>query len=249
MSDVHIPTEIGWLYNIRGIFSFITEFWNPLKAAGVSIEGVMSQWLGGFHTVEHELQLLRWNDEELDGQGFVSWHRFDHPQLGPVEIGGWDKVRYWYNVPFHRLEKEVTPHSDWLIYLALAMPRLEVRPFSAELEDEGLWRVRLVVENTGLLPTNSSQKALERKVVDWITVRLSLPSGARIVDGDLRRSVSQLAGRSQQRSTVTWWGYTPGTPDRAVIDWRIAALNGTRISVTASHDRAGTARANLILEQ
>ena len=120
-----IPSAFGWLYNRRGIYSFITEFWNPLKAAGISLENTTaSAWLWGFHPVEDELKLLRWSDKELDGDGFVAWQSFNHPQLGPVEIGGFDLIRYWYNVPFDRLEKEVAPHSEWLIQLGLATPRL-----------------------------------------------------------------------------------------------------------------------------
>jgi hypothetical protein len=245
--DVHIPTEIGWLYNARGIFSFITEFWNPLRAAGIKLEGQMSSWLGGLHPVEDELKLLKWNDEALGGKGFVAWHAFDHPQLGRVEIGGWDKVRYWYNVPFERLEQEVGPHADWLIYLGLASPRLEVRSFDATPTAEGRWRVRLVVENTGWLPTSGSHRAIEARLGGEIEAKLDLPSGARLVSGELRRSAGQLAGRSEQRSTATWWGYEPGTSDRAVIDWEVAAPAGAEISVTASHVRAGTARAWCVL--
>ena len=247
MLDVHIPTEIGWIYNALGIYSFITEFWNPLRAAGITLKGSMSLWLGGLHPVEDELRLLRWNDEALGGKGFVAWHAFDHPQLGPVEIGGWDKIHYWYNVPFARLEREVAPHADWLVYLALSLPRLEIRAFSAEPMGKDDWRVRLVVENTGWLPTNGSQRALDRKIVGGIVAELTLPSGARLVDGGLRREIGQLTGRSEQRSTATWWGYSPGTPDRVVIEWRITAPAGTSVSVTAGHARAGTVRASLLL--
>jgi len=250
MMDVHIPTEIGWLYNVYGIFSFITELWNPLKAAGIALDGSpMSLWLGGYHPVEHELELLRWNDSDLGGAGFVAWHPLRHPQLGPVEIGGWDKVHYWYNAPFDRLEREVAPHADWLIFLGLSSPRLEIRSLGAEPAGEGLWRVRLVIENTGWLPTNGSQRALDVKAVEGIVAELLLPSGARLVEGEPRRSVGQLAGRSEQRSTVTWWGYTPGTPDRAVVDWKIAAPAGSTVSAVARHVRAGTARATLQLQR
>jgi hypothetical protein len=249
MLDVHIPTEIGWFYNTYGIYSFITEFWNPLRAAGIMLKGSMSLWLGGFHPVEHELQLLRWNDEELGGKGFVPWHAFNHPQLGPVEIGGWDKIHYWYNVPFDRLQKEVAPHADWLVYLALTSPRLEIRSFSAEANEKDDWRVRLVVENTGWLPTNGSQRALDRKIVGGIVAELALPDGAHLVEGALRREIGQLTGRSEQRSTTTWWGYSPGTTDRAVIEWRVVAPVGTEVSVTASHARAGTVRAKLSLRR
>ncbi len=40
--------------------------------------------------VEADLKLLAWNDAVLGGKGFVDWFAFDHPQLGPVELGGWD---------------------------------------------------------------------------------------------------------------------------------------------------------------
>jgi hypothetical protein len=243
----HISTEIGWLYNVRGIFTFITEFWNPLRAAGIRLEGPMSLWLGGYHPVEDELKLLSWNDRELGGRGFVAWHAFAHPQLGPVEIGGWDKVHYWYNAPFERLEKEIAPHADWLIYLALSLPRLEIRSLSAEPADGLLWRVRAVVENTGWLPTYGSQKALDNKIVGDITADLSLPPGTRAVAGDLVRAIGQLAGRSGQRSTATWWGYEPGTGDRAVMDWTISGPAGATVSVTVRHGRAGTARRDIRL--
>ena len=161
---------------------------------------------------------LRWSDQELDGDGFVKWRRFEHPQLGPVEIGGFDLIRYYYNVPFDRLEKEVAPHSEWLVRLGLATPRIAVRSFEAAPVGANLWRLRLVVENTGWLPTNGSQQALDQLAVGAVTAELSLPAGVKLVEGAASRSLGQLAGRSIQRSTASWWGYTPGTPDRGSID-------------------------------
>jgi len=243
-----IPSAFGWLYNRRGIYSFITEFWNPLTAAGISLENTTaSAWLWGFHPIEDELKLLRWSDENLGGQGFVAWRRFDHPQLGPVEIGGFDLIRYWYNVPFDRLEQEVAPHSEWLIYLGLATPRLSIRSFTAESSGENLWRLRLVVENSGWLPTNGTQQALDQQVVGGVSVELSLPAGARLIEGEPSQQLGQLAGRTAQRSTASWWGYTPGTPDRAVADWIVVAPAGTALTAKASHERAGSAHAELVL--
>lgn len=247
-SAAYIPSAFGWLWDQLGIYSFITELWNPLRAAGISLEKTTaSAWLWGFHPIEDEAKLLAWNDRELGGKGFVPWHTVEHPQLGRVEIGGWDKVRYWYNVPFERLEKEVAPHSEWLIYEALALPRLEVRSFTAEAIAPGTWRVRLALENAGWLPTHGSQQALDRQAVGAVTAELTLPAGASLLEGTAKRSVGQLAGRSEQRSTATWWGYSPGTPDRALVEWLVAAPAGTTLAVVARHDRAGTAKAELRL--
>ena len=246
--ESYIPSAFGWLYNRRGIYSFITEFWNPLRAAGISTENTTeSAWLFGYHSVEDEIKLLNWSDKQLGGEGFVKWHPFNHPQLGPVEIGGFDLIRYWYNIPFDRLQKEVAPHSDWLVYLGLSMPRLAIRSFSAESVGPDLWRVRAVVENSGWMPTNGSQQAVDQQIVGSVNAELIVSDAARLVEGEMQKSLGQLEGRSAQRSTATWWGYSPGTPDRAFADWIVAAPAGAKVSVKVSHERAGTARADLVL--
>jgi len=246
--EKQIPSAFGWLYDRLGLYSFITEFWNPLTAAGISLEKTTaSAWLWGFHPVEDEIKLLRWSDQHLDGDGFVAWRGFDHPQLGKLEIGGFDLIRYWYNIPFDRLEREVAPHSEWLVYLGLSTPRLSVRSFTAEPAGEGLWRLRLVVENTGWLPTQGSQMAVDRQSVTGMNVELKLPAGARLVQGAAVQQLGQLAGRTTQRSTASWWSYTPGTPDRAIAEWIVAAPSGAAFSAEARHERAGNARAELVI--
>jgi hypothetical protein len=247
-NESYLPSAFGWLYDQRGILSFITEFWDPLRAAGISLAGTTaSAWLWGFHPIADEVALLRWSDRELGGDGFVPWRRFAHPQLGDVEIGGFDLVRYWYNIPFARLEREVAPHSDWLVYLGLTTPRLAIRTLAAEALGADLWRVRLVVENRGFLPTNGAQKALDQQVSRGVFAELALPAGARLVEGESRRALGELAGRIAQRSTATWWGYAPGTPDRAVADWIVAGPAGTEIAIEASHARAGRESRRLVL--
>lgn len=247
--DAYIPSAFGWFYDRQGVLSYITELWNPLEAAGISLEGTTaSAWLWGFHSVEDELQLLDWSDRELDGQGFIGWYAFDHPQLGPVEIGGWDKINSWYNPPFDRLEEEVAPHTEWLVFHGLALPRLQIRSFEGEPVSDGLWRVRLVVENAGWLPTNGTQQALDRQVVGDVVAKLELPEGATLLSGAPRAEMGQLQGRVRQRSTATWWGYEPGTPDRAMLEWFLQAPAGSTLVVDVRHDRAGAARGELVLK-
>jgi len=245
--DQFIPTEMGWLYERRGIYSFITEFWNLLDAAGIEVEGPVSTWLGGMHPIEDELALLAWNDEALDGKAFVRWHAFEHPQLGPVEIGGWDKVNYWYNPPLDRLQQEIAPHAEWLLDLALSSPQVAVRSFTATRSSKDRWQLRLVIDNIGWLPTSGSARAADLKVVDGVRAELHLPNGVRLGAGEPVQNVGELAGRSEQRSLATWWGYEPGTPDRAVADWIVSAPAGTKLTVTVSHPRAGTTTGSVVL--
>src|SRR5260221_720125 len=73
------------------------------------------------HTVEDDIKLLKWSDEVLKGKGFVDWHSYNHPQLGKVELGGWDFLHMWLSVPhdpiwkrtdflFQIFERHVRPH-------------------------------------------------------------------------------------------------------------------------------------------
>jgi len=180
------------------------------------------------------------------GEGYVDWYPFEHPQLGPVELGGWDLVRFWFNPPLSRLEEEVKPHAGFAIYLALVSPRLEIRSFESEPVSDGAWRLRLVLENAGWLPTNVSEKALERKAVRPIEVELELPDGARLATGKEREEAGQLGGRVERRQ-VTWWNTDHSTAERTKVDWVVEAKTGDRIGVVARHERAGTVRAQLAL--
>jgi len=157
-----------------------------------------------------------------------------------------DLVRFWFNPPLSRLEDEVKPHSDFALFLALVSPRLEVRSFESEPVGDGAHRLRLVLENSGWLPTNVTQKALDRKAVRGIEVSLELPAGARIMTGKEREDAGQLLGRVERRS-VLWWDVDHSTSERTKAEWVIEAKAGSRVGVTARHERAGTVRAELVV--
>ena len=44
-------------------------------------------------TDDQALAVLRWGDEHAPDQ-YVAWYPFEHPQLGPVELGGWHHARH-----------------------------------------------------------------------------------------------------------------------------------------------------------
>jgi murein tripeptide amidase MpaA len=229
-----------FLYEQRGIFSWTTEFWSPQRQAGIT-DYKYIEWIRD-HPPEDDLKLYRWAREKLGNHGYVDWTPFEHPQLGPVEIGGWDQFYAWYNVPFEQLEAEIAPHTEWALFQCLISPRLEQRALDVERVGEGVWRVQLVLENTGWLPTNVSDKALERKAVRDVEITLELPDGARLVAGDAVTKAGQLEGRVHKRS-ILWFTTNDATTDRAKVEWVIEAPEGSEVGVVASHQRAGTVRA------
>ena len=83
------------------------------------------KWIDWYreHPVEDDLKLLKWSDEQCGGKAHVDWKPFMHPQLGPVEIGGWDKMNYWRNPPPQLREREAARFPKWMTKIALSLPQ------------------------------------------------------------------------------------------------------------------------------
>jgi Zinc carboxypeptidase len=227
-----------WLYDHLGVFSWTTEFWSPHREAGLA-DYHFTDWIRD-HPIEDDVTLIRWARKNYP-DAHVDWYAFQHPELGSVELGGWDTINYWFNVPFDRLEDEVAPHADWALFHLLISPLLEVRSLDIEKLGETSFLLRLVLQNSGWLPTNVTEKALERKAVRDLEVELDLPDGARLVGGEIKTEVGQLRGRVEKRST-TWWANDESTHDLAKLEWVIEAPAGTEIGIEARHPRAGSLR-------
>ncbi|HEX4490993.1 MAG TPA: M14 family metallopeptidase [Acidimicrobiia bacterium] len=235
-----------WAYEHVGVFGWTTEFWSPLPKAGIT-DYHFVDWFAD-HPIADDLALLKWNDEALGGRGFVPWTPFEHPQLGPVEIGGWDWFNVWGNAPAELMETEVAPHSDFHIWTALVTPRLRIRSADVDRLADSTWRIRLAVENDGWLPTNVTAKATEKKLVDGVTARITPAAGVRLVSGTERIDLGQLAGRNRARSMLEDFGSANDpTTDRAKAEWVVDAPDGTQVEITARHPRAGVVRTTVTL--
>jgi murein tripeptide amidase MpaA len=244
--DVITGVADDWAYDHLGVHAWTTEFWNPFRTAGIEDYKFIDWSLE--HPFDDDLKLLAWCDEELGADGYVDWYPYDHPELGPVELGGWNTAHFIRNPPPHLLEKEIAPHADFAIYHISISPRLSLRSLDATPIGDDTWRVRLVVENSGWLPTQVTQKALDRKVVRPLEAEARLPadalaSGAEIV-GDAKVELGQLAGRALRNAMLN---AADATNDRAKVDWIVRAPAGTAIDVEARHQRAGVVRATVTL--
>ncbi|MCL4867395.1 MAG: carboxypeptidase [Anaerolineae bacterium] len=231
-----------WLYEHLGVYAWTTEIWSIQRAAGVDHSKVL-EWFRD-HPVEDDFKIFKWMDEELGGEGYVTWYEFDHPQLGKVELGGWDLFITIRNPPYKCLEKEVAPLADWAIFNCLISPKLE--PFKVQVESHGdLHHILFAVHNTGWLPTNISEQAMKMKVVKPLEFDLILPEGAALVSGEKKVIAGQLRGRDDKIQTPTWGG--DDTNERAKVEWVVKAPAGTEVELVATHKRAGVVRQRVIL--
>ena len=253
--DLH-KTEAGasddWAYDHLGVLAWTWELWSIVSEAGIGDDHHLIEWYND-HPDSDDRALLAWADEHAPG-AFVDWYPFHHPQLGPVELGGWHALEAWVNPPSTRREAEAAKVTEAAVFCALITPRLEVGPTRVERvsgEDGGegpqTWRIRVVVVNSGWLPTNVTERAVQRKAVRPVTAILAPGEGVHRAGGRDEVELGQLAGRALKRNTTRW--DRDVTTDRAVAEWIVTGPRGAEVQVELRHQRAGTCTVRLHLEE
>lgn len=241
-SDTMSGAADDWAYEHLGVFGWTTEFWDVIqKATGKKPSTYI--WYTG-PTPEEELAVYRWTVANHP-EAYVDWTPFDHPQLGAVEIGGWDEVFLWSNAPASRLLEEVRPHAEFAVYQAMCSPRLEILHTRSVHLGGDTHRVEVGIANTGWLPTELSRKARKDDLVRPIVAELSgvtvITSGT---SSGARQELGQLGGRLGMNFH---YGNNDGTPDRVLASWIVNGTSGTKVTVNVSHQRAGRCSATLTL--
>jgi murein tripeptide amidase MpaA len=245
------PQEIvtgtqDWVYEHLGALFWTVEIWAPNKEAGITDY----PWLEWYrhHPVEDDLKLLKWSDEQCGGQAHVDWTPFRHPQLGMVEIGGWDRMNYWRNPPPALREREAARFPAWLNQLALSLPKLEVLRTEVRALGDDTWRVRFAVANSGYLPSYVSQRSKQRKTSRGTVMRIHLPDGVELVSGKERVVGPFLEGHAPKVSLQSFQPNRDITGDRAVGEWVVRGPRGSALALSATADRAGSVHTEVTLD-
>jgi murein tripeptide amidase MpaA len=240
-----IGGTFDWIYEHLGMFTWVVEIWSPMREAGLSNYKYID-WFRD-HPIADDLAMFRWSEEKLGGRAHRPWKPFDHPQLGKVEIGGWNPFHTLENPPLDRLEAEIARFPRWILWNALTSPKLELVHAGVEALDGGTYKVTMVVQNTGWLPTYVAKRALNRKVVRGVMAEIELPQGTTLVSGKPREEFAQLEGRANKHTGVSFWPVYNVTDDRARFEWIVKGERGASVTIVAHHARAGTVRANVAL--
>jgi murein tripeptide amidase MpaA len=233
----HISGSFDWIYDHLGLYTWTVELWNPKQAAGIADR----RWIDWFrdHPIEDDLKLFSWAQQVAPGEGHVEWRHFDHPQLGAVEIGGWQSLILFSNPPPKLRQQEIARLPKWLVWLNLVGPRLELRKVEVTALEADTWRVRMVVQNSGWLPSYVSKKALACKQTRGVLAEIRLPQSARLLTGRPRASLGELEGWAHIEAGISFWGHREPTADRAFAEWIVGAPAGASVELTAWHERAG----------
>ncbi len=237
--EVITGTADSWLYDFHGIFAWTVELWDIVKHAGVE-KGEVMKWFRN-HPHAEDLKIFTWYREQVtDSDGYVEWYPFHHPQLGPIELGGWNKLYTWRNPPHRFMHEEAAKNVEFALYLAALLPRLSIHHLTAAQLGAGLYRITLVLENAGYLPSCSSVRGRKVKAARPVRVELKLPEGVTVLTGKQLTEVGHLEGRSNKFSAAAFSWVDSNTDNRAKLEWTVSAEPGSEIGISVLSDRAGS---------
>lgn len=199
--------SIDGMYLLFGVLSFANEIYT----FGEDTDGD-----GSISNAER----LAYQDEYMDGQVFKEWTPFDHPEFGPVEIGGWRK--FGQNNPLAAdLPREVERNVDFMLLQAQILPDLEVTSVEQEKLDQGIYRIQATISNLGFQPT---ELAIRRQAGRASAIKTSIVLGdGLILSEDAVVEIGHLDGQSESKVT-----------------WLIRADAGTSVEIMAHHPKAGS---------
>jgi len=117
----------------------MTELWGLAHHAGIPSTNYIQLEEG--LTADDDLQILRYLDQRAGSRGFPPWTPFVHPQLGTVEIGGWEFKFGLMNHPGQLLDDVIASTVPFAVAAMGTAPHLRISASGAERVAEGVYRV------------------------------------------------------------------------------------------------------------
>jgi hypothetical protein len=200
---------LDWAHDALGMIAFTNELWS-------SDQFYNEAWTDSA-AVPDEMQQLFYSDRLGMGAWYKDWTPFDHPELGPVEIGGWSK---WYGrtTPPFMLQELVHRNTMFALFHADEMPLLEWGDVTVERIAGSTYRVKAEIRNTRAIPTRIEAAELyssgepDRFSISGSNVRVQaggfttgeLSDQIRLQDNDPNSIVVNGGVQGRTSLSVTW---------------------------------------------
>jgi hypothetical protein len=209
--------DFGYLY--YGVIWYGDEIWNGGRFTDYDKNSRIEEW-----------EVLKWYDENRPGKNdFQDWTPYKHPQLGDVEIGGFNPKFYSQNPPVDLIAEWARREAMFNLYLAQQLAQVKIAAAAAAPSKvSGVSDVSVTVTNEGLMPT-ALEIAKRVKMVRPDTVSLTLGPGQELVKG--------ADGRTPPATIEIGW-LKPGETKTA--SWQVKGAG--KATVTCASTRGGVDR-------
>lgn len=222
--------DFGYFY--YGAVWYGDELWNNGAMKDYDGDGFLDDYDG-----------LRWDDEENQSKGFKVWEKFDHPQLGEVEIGGFHPKFFSQNGPPWQLEGWIKKQSLFNLAMALDLPQIEIK--DVKVTKSGNEHIVSVTwTNSGKLPVALDQ-AKRVKIVQ--EDRLMLEFDKELTKGH-ENAIVQITMPELYNKTI-FAGYTEaGETKQAEFRVKVSQKDPVKAKLKILSTRGGYLEREIILD-
>ena len=150
-----------WAYHQRGCLAYVVELWDLFAQLGIARK---KPFVDHYTQLERKdfLALAKMDRELNQGRIFKAWRKVQHPQLGEVEVGGFDGRVGISNPPYAKLAETCAAQSAAFLRVASLLPQISMEVVRIEPLGDAMTRLELRLVNSGYLGSYglSSAKSL-----------------------------------------------------------------------------------------
>jgi hypothetical protein len=231
----------AFAYEQRGAIALVCELWDFFKQVGLDVKRPFVTNYDRFKRAEVEAMGV-WDRDHNRSRVVGAWRPFEHPQIGAVEIGGYDPRFGVWNPPPERIGELCTNVARVLLRMAAMAPRVAIAKHLVERLGDDLHRVTVEIENQGYLPTFVLDSA--RTMPHGREPRVRLRTALRIEAGELDQGIGHLEGwGGTDRSQSMVFARTSRGPSRHRVVWVVRGRGEVTIEVASP--RIGRVEAKL----
>jgi hypothetical protein len=140
-----------YAYHQRGALAYVVELWDLFRQLGIERKKPFVDHYFKFGRKDI-LSLAEFDRAHNQGRVFGRWKKVEHPQLGEVEVNGFDpRVGVW-NPPYERLAETCRAQSAAFLRVASLLPRVSIEVVNRD-KTGGHTRIDLRIANRGYLGT------------------------------------------------------------------------------------------------
>jgi len=151
-------------YNMLGAYAYLIELWgDPVADADLNNDQDVS-----------DEEYMQWLDVELTGEGWITPHPVNHPDLGEIWIGGSGKKHVGRTPPSRYIEQEADKNAHFVLYCVSQFPKVEIDDIRVNAQGDGFYWVDVTVKNDRTYPSASDRsKKLDKYAKDKLTLATS----------------------------------------------------------------------------
>jgi len=165
---------------------------------------------------------LNWIDKKNEGKGFIRWEKFQHKQLGEVEIGGFQPYLR-VNPPAEQIKSLSESHAKFALYLAEQFAEIELDEPEIEKLSSHLFKLKIKVHNKGKFPYATTIGQRSRNVTPiLLQLKFEDDENMKLFGGSKRNDITTLAAEAEQE-----------------FKWIIISPPGKKIDITLGASKGG----------